>query len=201
LAFSIGVAVERVGKVLRQQEPLPVTPKENLRTIALETNVKLDELASDQYYQANEDERRLGIRHDVRRRSEYSSIFGQLSEFVELKGRTKKNTFYVSKIKSTDDQCNEKSKYVCRYVNVYWNEDNCILTLYPLFDREDNTYYEWIYSMRRIDLIKDVVPTWKEVGTTNYLVPKAEAQEMIKDVLREELGSLSKDADDSDGAI
>jgi hypothetical protein len=37
--------------------------------------------------------------------------------------------------------------------------------------------------MRRIDLVKDVVPTWKEVGTTNDLAPRAEAQEMIRKCL------------------
>jgi hypothetical protein len=35
---------------------------------------------------------------------------------------------------------------------------------------------------------QDVVPTWKEVGTTNYLVPKAEAQEMIKECLASGIG-------------
>jgi len=177
LAFFIGVTS---SASLRQPVPQPVPPKEDLQLISPKPEVKVAELPSEEDFQVTEDERRLGIRHYIRPRSQYSGTFGRLSEFVDLKGKSKRNTFHISQIEAVDEQCDEKSNYVCSYVYVYWKEDNSILILYPPFDKEDNTYYEWVYLMRRIDLVEDVVPTWNEVGTTNYLVPKVEAQEIIR---------------------
>lgn len=166
LTFAMGAAVAGVRFASRQPAPQPAQPK---------PKTEVTDSTSEEYFQMNEDERRLGIRHDVRPRSEYSGIFGRLSEFVELKGKLKKNSFYISRVEVEDAGHS--------YVHVYWKEDHSILILYPPFDKEDNTYYDWVYSMRRIDLAKDVVPTWKEVGTTNYLVPKSEAQEMLRKCL------------------
>jgi hypothetical protein len=166
LIFASGAAAASVWFVPRQPSP---------QQISSNANVKVASPGSEEYFQMTEDERKLGIRHYVRPRSDYAGIFGRLSEFVDLKGKSKKNRFYISKVEVEDDTHS--------YVYVYWKEDNSILILYPPFDKEDSTYYEWVYSMRRIDLAKDVVLTEKEVGTTNYLVPKAEAQRMIRKCL------------------
>jgi hypothetical protein len=139
------------------------------------------EISNDEdYYQIGDDERALGIRHSRMPRSDFSNIFARLNEFVRHEGRKGANTFYVSRIE-TPDVCKNVRDDACRYVSAYWKEDNSILTIESPFDIEDGTYYEWSYAMRRIDLIKDVVPTWREVGTTNYLIPKSEARKLLND--------------------
>ena len=163
LTFAIGVTAAEAWFMLRQPNSHPILSPENTQLSPGQTGVAVPTHSED----------------PVRPRTDYSNILGRLSEFVELKGKSKKNTFYISKIES-DDQCTKKPRDNCRYVFVYWKEDNSILILYPPFDREDHTHYDWVYSMRRIDLKEDVVPTWKEVGMTNYLVPRSEADAMIR---------------------
>lgn len=163
LTFAIGVTVKQAWSILRQPNSNPILAPQNMQAKPSQTDVAVPTLFGD----------------PVRARSDYSNILGRLSEFVSLKGESKKNTFYISNIESYD-QCNKTPQENCRYVYVYWKEDNSILILYPPFDREDNTYYEWVYAQRRIDLRKDVVPTWKEVGMTNHLVPRREANAMIE---------------------
>jgi len=177
--FCVGAAVATGWFVLRERRARRSENNPVLLNNAASTATQPPE----EYFQVGRDERSLGIRHYVRPRSAYSGILGRLSEFVSLKGRTKKNTFYISKIERDEKYCDGSSDDTCSFAYVFWKENNSILILYPPFDREDETYFEWTYSMRRIDLTKDVVPTWKDAGTTNHLIPKSEARSLLKTCL------------------
>lgn len=134
------------------------------------------EQAVQNYYQLSESERSYRTDHTVRPRAQHSDIIGRLAEFVELFGKSRTNTFYISKVESDDDGNPETND---EYVYAYWKENGVILELYPPFNIEDVTYYSWVYGMRNIDLAKDVVETEEEIGGSNYLVTKAFVNELL----------------------
>ncbi len=141
-----------------------------------ESEVQKTERTVQDCYQVGVDERRYDVHHYVRPRAQHSDIIGRLAEFVELFGKSRTNTFYISKVESDVDgnpQTNDE------YVYAYWKEDRGILILYPPFDVEDETYYSWVYGMRRFDLAKGIVATEEEVGNSHYRLTKAFASELL----------------------
>lgn len=128
------------------------------------------------FYQLSESEREYRSDHTIRPRSEYSGIIGRLSEFVNLFGKSKTNTFYISKVESDDDGNPETND---EYVYVYWKEDKGILILYPPFDVEDVAYYDWVYAMRRLNLAEGIVETEDEVGNSDHKVTRVFAKKLL----------------------
>jgi hypothetical protein len=178
LTFAGGAITAGFWFVSRQN----IQPKIKVENVkANETKIQDSETqrvekAAQDCYQVGVDERRLGIRHYVRPRAQHSDIIGRLAEFVELFGKSRTNTFYISKVESDDDgnpQTNDE------YVYAYWKEDNGILILYPPFDVEDETTLGWFYDMRRFDLAKGIVATEEEVGNSHYKLTKQFADELL----------------------
>jgi hypothetical protein len=147
--------------------------------VAASASVSGDLPKCEDYYQMGDNERTLGIKHYPISRSDYSNIFARLNEFVmhEETPPKRTNTFFVSKVE-TDENCTLVNDDACRYVYAFWKEENSILIINSPFDEEDSTYYGWSY-LKRINLSKDVVPTWKEVGWSTYLIPEAEAKRLL----------------------
>lgn len=172
LTFGIGISGVFFWLVKFSSPQYLEEATEPNKTNVIETVIADNKLESysEEYFQIGENEKRIGIYHKVRPHSDNSSLNRQLSEFAELFGKSRKNTFYISKIETDNNKD--------FWVSVYWKEDKSILILYPPFDKEDELYYNYFYA-KRIDLVWDVVPTEKEVGTTNYLVSKTWAKEMI----------------------
>ena len=178
LTFAGGGVTASFGFVSRHnvQPEIKAADFRPLETKTSDSEIQRAENTAQDCYQVGVDERKLGTRHYVRPRTQHSDIIGRLAEFVELFGKSRTNTFHISKVESNEDgnpQTNDE------YVYAYWKENNVILVLYPPFDVEDETYYSWVYSMRGIDLAKDVVATEEEVGGSNYLVTKAFVNELL----------------------
>ena len=101
--------------------------------------------------------------------SSLSRIASMLYQLVESKAKVKTNTFYVEEV--NDEALGGK------FVRAYWKEDQSVIIFVPPYDSENSclecTYY------KAIDLVRDVVPTEADRGTTNYLV----SRDWINDVL------------------
>src|SRR5690349_14477399 len=92
--FSVGVGFSSLWFALRERQSRRASLQNDQSILGAET---VASNPSEEYFQIGDDERRLGIRHYVRPRSEYAAVLGRLSEFVDLKARTKRNTFYIAK--------------------------------------------------------------------------------------------------------
>ncbi len=177
LTFAGGALTASFWFVSRQsvQSETEVPEIKSVEAQIQESQTDRVEKAAQDCYQVGVDERKLGIRHYVRPRAQHSNIIGQLAEFAELFGKSRINTFYISKVESDDDgnlQTNDE------YVYAYWKENNIILILYPPFDVEDETTFNWYYD-KGIDIKNDVVATEKEAGTSNYLVTRSFVNELL----------------------
>lgn len=111
---------------------------------------------------------------------EYSHILAALkglalSEYAKVHFRNaKKDTFYIGKVNRSGDGT--------KYTFVYWKEDKSIINVFLPVPMIDGNYdYGYLYTKLRTDLVKDVVPTEKDVGASSFLVTKQWADAVIND--------------------
>lgn len=98
-----------------------------------------------------------------------------LSEYAKVYSRNAKtNTFYIGNVSRSDEST--------EYTFVYWKEDKSIIDIFlpvPMIDGNYN--YGYLYTKLRTDLVKDVVPTEKDVGGSSFLVTKQWADAAVND--------------------
>jgi hypothetical protein len=115
----------------------------------------------------------------VRPRSDYSIGSGDdllelFRELAELSGKTKKNTFYISKIEMIEINGNRDFE-----LYVYWKEDNSILTFPLPFNKADEGHLRIVYGDRK-ELNKNIVKKEEEIGNSRKLVTRKIADELIE---------------------
>ena len=107
----------------------------------------------------------------VRQYPDFAQLPIALDELVAQKAKRNRNTFYVASINPS----------VGELTDVYWKEENVLILLEPV-------YYDWKYALLWSrgywNLDKDVVPTSRDVGGSNYLLTRKDARRLIASCLR-----------------
>lgn len=177
LTFGIGVLVVSLGIINFNAPSSSLNQIEADKSGLKEVSRPFDliENSPNEYFRVNENEMRFGIHHKTHSSLENSSLYEQLSELTKLFGKAQKNTFYISKTETDNDED--------FWIYVYWKEDKSILTLSPSFDKADETYLPVVYG-RRHELDKNIVRTEEEIGNSRKLITKKIAMELIDKCIR-----------------
>ena len=156
LAFGGGVIASPFG-----EQPECIAPS---KTTGLAKEKRAHAEASEQ----------SGERVQVNRHPNHPEILVLLKDLVARFGKAKWNIFYISPIARKGEG---------EYAYIYWKQDNSIITLdLPMKKPLEEESALWLYTGKaRIDLVKGVVPTEDEVGSSTFLVIKPWVDRIIKD--------------------
>ena len=104
------------------------------------------------------------------------NVLPALKQLVAEQGKSKQNHFYVGRVEVLEGGYDS--------VLVYWKENNALLLWEPGrgFNRNGVTdaRYDLSQSRRYWDLNKDVVATIADVGGSNFLITRQNADEWIR---------------------
>ncbi|MGE3388358.1 MAG: hypothetical protein AB7K41_16655 [Bdellovibrionales bacterium] len=106
------------------------------------------------FSQANNEKTQLLRHFSIRQHAEYKKVISSLNQFVRDQGRTRKNTFYISKVRKERFSNQYVKGRIKEYAYAHWVENQALIILsFPLAD-----YESWLKLHCYIDLKKDVVP-------------------------------------------
>ena len=106
---------------------------------------------------------------------DYYDPLPALKEVVAEKAKSRRNTFYVSRVYFFDNGAN--------HAMVYWKEGRALILWEPYLTGTERKH-ELVWSRRFLSLDKDVVPTLNDVGGSNYLVTREWARRTIQKCVR-----------------
>jgi hypothetical protein len=132
-------------------------------TIVVSTTVCL---AQDNIY--DESVRRASIHED----SDYAHPLAVLKQVVAEKAKSRRNTFYVSRVYYFGNGASNAM--------VYWKEGRALILWEPHLAGTDRRH-ELVWSRRFLSLDKDVVPTLTDVGGSNYLITRDWTRQVLRD--------------------
>lgn len=112
---------------------------------------------------------RIGDSSSVRKHPDYAQLTKALQTLVDEKGKSRSNTFFVSKIVETDSGSN--------HAWIYWPQANAIILMEP--SRGHDAKYDLLWSRRFLDLKTDVVPNEAEIKGSSFLLAKDEAMKIV----------------------
>ena len=163
VTFVAGICISSIWPTLKSQEPANTIA---VKPFVSRTNTSL----------------RVPEPIPINQSEEYPDVLHILRQLASAKGKKRKNSFYVAKVKSESvTYLDERIPRLHQYTYVYWKEDRSLIRLDFALDPNIDDLYERF----RVNLKTDVVPTGKYENLGCCLVEQNWVDGVLKDCLSE----------------